>query len=262
MMAERLFSRRNPWFVGSVGAVLSVAALAAAVGFVWLPSVEPDAQFQGLWTAICSAAGVPRAWVISTPEPAAVTLSSVVMTPQMLQPGAESIGRGATLAMKCTMCHGVRGFSAANSPNLGGQYAAAVYKELHDFKSGARTSAVMSPMAVDLSDQDIIDLAAYYAYLPRLSGDHPELDRAAPPIILHGAPMRNIAPCAACHGELDTKTGSPWLEGESAAYLKAQLEAFAAGTRHNDISGQMRNIARQLAPAEIDAAAQYYASRP
>jgi cytochrome c553 len=58
-----------------------------------------------------------------------------------------------------------------------------------------------------------------------------------------------------CHGSLDNKAGSPWLEGQSDAYLNAQLRAFASGQRTNDISQQMRNIARAMTPQEIDDAA-------
>ena len=58
--------------------------------------------------------------------------------------------------------------------------------------------------------------------------------------------MRNIAPCGSCHGDIDNKAGSPWLGGQSAVYIKAQLQAFASGARRNDISQQMRNIARQM----------------
>ena len=76
---------------------------------------------------------------------------------------------------------------------------------------------------------------------------------AAPQIVTTGAPMRNIAPCGACHGDIDNKAGSPWLGGQSAVYIKAQLQAFASGTRRNDISQQMRNIARQMTAEEIDA---------
>jgi len=61
---------------------------------------------------------------------------------------------------------------------------------------------------------------------------------------------------------MEIKTGSPRLEGESAVYLEAQLKAFASGTRHDDISQQMRNIARQMTPAEIDSAARYYSGQP
>jgi cytochrome c553 len=74
--------------------------------------------------------------------------------------------------------------------------------------------------------------------------------------------MRNIAPCGACHGELTNKAGSPWLEGQPAVYLQAQLLAFASGARHNDISEQMRNVARQMTRAEVEAAVRYYGSQP
>ena len=71
--------------------------------------------------------------------------------------------------------------------------------------------------------------------------------------------MRNIAPCAACHGGIDNKAGSPWIDGLPAAYTKSQLIAFANGTRTNDINEVMRNVARNMTPEEIDAASTYYA---
>jgi cytochrome c553 len=74
--------------------------------------------------------------------------------------------------------------------------------------------------------------------------------------------MRGIAPCGSCHGSLDNKTGSPWLEGQSEVYLKAQLIAFTTGERRNDISQQMRNIARQMTAEEIDQVAHYYEAQP
>lgn len=257
MSDERLFSLRNVWFRASVGATLLVLVVSALIGFVWLPSAQTDPQFQGLWNAICSAAGVPRQWyqASATVSPG-YKVSTVELAPHMLDDATTlSIGRGATLSLRCTMCHGPRGMSDANSPNLAGQYASVVYKELLDFQSGARQSAVMSPMAQNLSDQDMRDLAAYYASLApfaHLHGDPPE-------IVAHGAPLRNIPVCAACHGGVDSKVGSPWLDGLPAAYTKAQLAAFANGTRHNDISGQMRNIARNMSAEEIDAAAAWYA---
>jgi cytochrome c553 len=91
---------------------------------------------------------------------------------------------------------------------------------------------------------------------------HSATDELTPQIALSGAPMRNVAPCASCHGALDYKTGSAWLEGESMLYLRTQLQAFASGTRHNDISEQMRNVARGMTYAEIEQAAAYYASQP
>ena len=120
----------------------------------------------------------------------------------------------------------------------------------------------MTPFAENLTDQEITDIAAYYAYLPRLPAYHPTPQLPKPRIVIYGAPLRGIAPCGSCHGSLDNKTGSPWLEGQSEAYLKAELQAFASGKRTNDISEQMRNIARAMTPQEIDEAAAYYASQP
>ncbi|WP_175941642.1 c-type cytochrome [Caballeronia sp. BCC1704] len=261
MSDERLFTLRNRWFATSVFATVGVAAVSALIGFVWLPSAQRDASFTGVWNAICSAAGVPRVWHSgdTTVQPTS-RLSAVEVTPQMLaHASANSIGRGATLALRCTMCHGERGMSQANSPNLAGQYASVIYKQLMDFQTGARTNAVMSPMAANLSDQDMRDLAAYYASLPRPPAQRKVSDSLAPGIVSHGAPMRNVAPCAACHGGIDNKAGSPWIDGLPAAYTKAQLIAFAKGTRTNDINEVMRNVARNMTPEEIDAASAYYA---
>jgi cytochrome c553 len=260
---QPLFSPRNPWFAASVGVTVVIAVLSALAGLIWLPLAQPDLKLGGIWDAICSAAGVPRA------APPADTLqpdfktSNVVMTSEMLRrPNQVSIGRGATLAQRCAICHGPQGVSDANSPNLAGQYAAVTYKELNDFKTGARVNTVMSPFAVNMSNQDMLDLAAYYSYLPRVPTSHANESLPEPPIVTTGAPMRNIAPCGSCHGDLDNKAGSPWLGGQSAVYIKAQLQAFASGTRRNDISQQMRNIARHMTPEEIDEVARYYEAQP
>jgi len=263
MSEQPLFSLRNPWFSASVGVTAAIAVLAALAGLIWLPLAQPDLKLSGIWDAICSAAGVPqRAANVTAPEQTK-RLSEVVLTSHTLsRPSQEAIGRGATLAQRCAICHGPTGISRADSPNLAGQYAAVIYKELHDFRSGARTNAVMSPFAVNLTDQEIADLSNYYAYLPRLPAYHPTPLLPKPNIVIYGAPIRGIAPCGACHGSLDNKTGSPWLEGQSEAYMKAQLQAFASGERRNDISQQMRNIARAMTPQEIEQAAAYYASQP
>lgn len=64
---------------------------------------------------------------------------------------------------------------------------------------------------------------------------------------------------ATCHGGIDNKAGSPWIDGLPAAHTKAQLIVFHDGTRTNDINEVMRNVARNMTPEEIDAAASYYA---
>jgi cytochrome c553 len=254
---------RDRWVVTSVSVTGGIAIGSMVLGFTLLPYAQPGERFRGVWDAICSAAGL----IYAAPDRQPVVQASYPTTQVAIVPGmpgdvsADAIGRGATLALRCTMCHGARGLSPANTPNLSGQYPGAIYKELADFKSGARSSAIMMPLVADLSDDDMRDLAAYYAYLPRVH-DEQAAGGQTPRIVANGAPMRNIAPCGACHGELGNKTGAPWLEGQPVSYLRAQLDAFVSGTRRNDIDQQMRNVARGMTPAEITAASSYYASGP
>ena len=252
------------WVTSSVAITAALAVVAAVIGFAWLPWGQPGQQFNSLWDAICSAAGLVRASPASEPvvEPA-YPMSTVAVTPQMLSgASAESIGRGATLALRCTMCHGARGMSLANTPNLAGQDPIAIYKQLVDFQTGARKNAIMAPVAVGLSDADMRDLAAYYAYLPRVTPESSASAGEPPQIVANGAPMRSIAPCGACHGTLESKPGAGWLDGQPAVYLRAMLDAFASSARHNDIGEQMRNVARRMTADEIDAASRFYADRP
>jgi cytochrome c553 len=250
------------WFATTIAITLLIAAVSIVTGFAWLPVAERDSPFRSLWDAICSSAGLVRKSPISEVSTPSYKTSAVVVSPGMLPAATpESIGRGGTVALRCTMCHGPRGVSDARTPNLAGQYAPAIYKQLRDFKSGARTNPIMNPLVQSLTDQDMRDLAAFYAYLPRLQMNHPA-NEPSPPIVIHGAPMRNIPACAACHGPIGYKVGTEWLEGESSVYLRAQLEAFASGERHNDINEQMRNVARGMTSAEIERAATYYAGQP
>jgi cytochrome c553 len=263
MSAERVFTWRNPWFAAGVGVTAAIALLSLIIGFVLLPYATSNSQFASLWDAICSAAGVPRTTVTTESPKSTVVTSNVVINSQMFgPPDTRSVGRGATLAMQCAICHGSNRTGQVDTPNLEGQPAATVYKELRDFKTGARTNAVMSPFTVKLSEQDMRDLAAYYSYLPRQPGSHPDDTVAAPSIVARGAPMRNIPACASCHGTTDAKLGTPWLDGQSAVYIKTQLQAFASGVRRNDISEQMRNIARQMTPDEVNDAARYFSVQP
>jgi cytochrome c553 len=263
MISEPTPSHDKTWGFATISLAAMLVLLTALIGLILLPSLQTSVSYGSLWDAICSAAGALRPSVAQPPIAPTYKISQVVLTSDMLRrPSQESIGRGATLAERCAICHGPSGISRADSPNLAGQYASVIYKELLDFRSGARVNAVMSPFAGALTDQDVVDLAAYYSYLPRLPGYHPPTQTAKPRIVINGAPSRGIAPCGACHGSLENKVGSPWLEQEPEPYLLAQLQAFASGNRHNDIGEQMRNVARQLSHDEIGAAAHYYASQP
>ncbi len=73
---------------------------------------------------------------------------------------------GKAKAGMCAACHGAAGISAIPMyPNLAGQKEAYLAKQLRDFKSGARKDPVMAPMAMALNDDDVANIAAYFASL-------------------------------------------------------------------------------------------------
>jgi cytochrome c553 len=244
-----------------VAALVALTVVSLLVGFVWLPSSHADFTAKGLWDAICRAAGVPSAWGDGGEVKAGPRTTEVVLTRAMARPGSvESIGRGGTLAtQQCSMCHGARGVSAANTPNLAGQYAEVIVKQLMDYRRGDRPSTAMRALSMGLKDADIQDLAAYYASLPRpRNAPHTDMS-TVPALVKVGDPMRNIAPCASCHGGIEQRLGTPWLEGMPKDYLVEQLAAFASGARRNDSHAQMRNMARALTKKEIEEVSAFYA---
>ncbi|MFC0398225.1 c-type cytochrome [Paraburkholderia rhizosphaerae] len=266
MSEERVFSFRNRWFTVSVGCTVGIAIASILIGFIWLPSRHPDFTGGGLWAEICRAAGVPQSWFSGSADIEGPPPSYVIVLPPLRRTRADqaSIGRGATLAQNCSMCHGVQGVVMVTAPVIAGQFADAIYKQLRDYQTGKRPNSIMPPIIRNLNDRDLQDLAAYYASLPRpgpaeTGGTE---DRAIRRLVNEGDPMRNIAPCAACHGERDRKGAAPWLGGQSSVYLAGQLRLFASGQRRNDINEQMRNVARNMTPEEIDGVAKLYAARP
>jgi cytochrome c553 len=257
MMSEGdTYSWRNAWFRRSVVTLVALFVIFSLIGFVWLPSVHSDFSAKGLWASICRAAGVPARWVESS-ESSIVTgppSTKVVMSRALARSGpSDAVGRGATLALNCTMCHGAQGMSVSDAPNLAGQ--------LKDYRSGLRTSSLMESIARSLSDANITDLAAYYASLPKARSLPTTYADPLPRLIRTGDPLRNIAPCIACHGSVDSKLGAPWLEGMPRRYLISQLNYFASGTRRNDSLAQMRNMARNMTPDEIAEVSFFYSKR-
>lgn len=178
--------------------------------------------------------------------------------------------RGLLLARRCNHCHGEEGFSAvAMIPNLAGIDRLSFWKQMEDFKSGKRVSAVMQEIATRSSARDSADLAAYYFMLP--TGSDPQDKRSFPQtmqdpsrasmaieLIVFGDGRRGIPPCQACHGPVGSVKGAPSLATQNADYLLDQLHHFANGDRANDINVRMRSIARQLTEQEKTALAQYY----
>jgi len=91
----------------------------------------------------------------------------VALTALMASPVfAGDIAAGKAKTAVCAACHGAMGISAVPMyPNLAGQKEVYIAKQLKDFKAGHRKDPVMAPMAMGLSDEDIANIAAYYASL-------------------------------------------------------------------------------------------------
>ena len=119
----------------------------------------------------------------------------------------------------------------------------------------------MEGLAKAMSARDVDDIGAYYASLPKARTAPTTYGEPLPRLVRVGDPLRNIAPCISCHGGVDQKFGTPWLEGMPLSYLVAQLEAFASGARRNDSQAQMRNMARAMTPREIQEVAAFYARK-
>jgi len=199
--------------------------------------------------------------------------SYVAWTPETITSASSGDAfRGMLLAKRCNHCHGEEGFSPkASTPNLAGMNKLAMWKQLEDFRSRKRLSLAMGPIAQSLSARDVVDVVAYFAALPLFSD--PQDDRVFPQsrtaagqdtvasrLITFGDGERGIPPCQSCHGPVAYRTGVPSLATQNADYLLNQLEAFANGTRANDINEPMRTIASLLTEEERRALAEYYGS--
>lgn len=169
---------------------------------------------------------------------------------------------GQAKAESCAACHGPNGNSPMEAfPNLAGQAASYIVKQLQDYKSGARENALMSPMAAGLSVEDMADIAAYYArQQPTLGAVPEELVELGEQIYRGGNPNTGVPACIACHGPSGRGMPAaawPALSGQHSAYVEEQLHAFANGTRHNDPNEMMRDIAKKMSAEEIRAVSAY-----
>ncbi len=170
---------------------------------------------------------------------------------------------GQAKAITCAACHGVDGNSLNPEwPSLAGQHESYIVKQLQAFKSGARQNVLMSGQAMALSDQDMADLAAYFAgQKPAKKSADPALVDVGQRLYRGGNKDAGVPACLACHGPdgLGNLTAAwPLVAGQQANYTAAQLAAYRSGERKTDGDTQiMRNVAARLTDDEIKAVASY-----
>ena len=194
-----------------------------------------------------------------------VAASAAVLTVGLRPALAADVKAGQAAAAVCVACHqadggGMAAPGAEPWPALAGLDAGYIAKQLHDFRSGARTSASMQPFAQMLDESQIRDVAAYYASLPAPSRAAPstvdrELFEHGRKLVLQGDWERYVVSCVACHGPDAAGVGStfPGIAGQLPEYLRVQLRAYRDGARSNDPLDLMGAIARRMTDRDIEA---------
>lgn len=168
----------------------------------------------------------------------------------------------------CFPCHGVQGEgdSGGAFPRLAGQPAFYLYKQLTNYADGTRPNAIMSPIAVQMTQQERRDAAAYYsaarAAFRAPPADAPNRLQLGAGIAAVGSRTSGVQACTGCHGPggSGVPPDVPYLAGQSVAYLELQLRLWHEARRTNDPLGVMADVARRLTPEERASVARYFAA--
>ncbi len=217
---------------------------------------QPIRRFSSFFAAALTTIGL----LISTPTIAADPVSK--------KPADLAKGK-TTAATVCAACHMPDGNSViAQNPILAGQHAAYLEKQLYNFKlkAGAkepeRNNAIMLGFASILSDEDIRNIAAFYAAQKanNASAKRKDLIVLGGKIYRSGLPEKGLPACAGCHSPnaAGIPAQFPRLAGQHPEYTEATLNNFRLGQRKN--SAQMMTIAGKMTEAEIAAVSEYLAS--
>ena len=187
-----------------------------------------------------------------------------------------NISSGKEKAAACVSCHGENGNSLVSTfPKLAQQHASYLIKQLQAFKNGTRKNPMMSSIAMGLSDDDMVDIAAYYAEQEVSANQLPVLDdedegekkadskNTIQTIIAQGSDLyrngdltREVSACIACHGpfgEGNKPAAFPLIKSQHADYLIKTLTDFKTDLRSNNPENMMHMIAKKMTDEEIKA---------
>ena len=199
-------------------------------------------------------------------------IASLTATAAVTVPSYDIEAGKAIVDANCAACHGANGVSVAPAqPNLGGQGAKYLYKQLVDFKMGNRRNGIMEAQLKGLTQQDLANVAGYYAsqepWKP-VYGNKATF-AAAQKLYLGGDKTRGVIPCAGCHdpkGAGNEWAAFPRLGGQHASYLATQLKMFRAAGREDEVGdtekrtndsakkgekGMMQMVAAKLSDKDI-----------
>lgn len=190
-----------------------------------------------------------------------VMVAGCVLASSVYAGGDVEAGKNASTV--CAACHGADGNSAvANFPKLAGQGEPYLLKQLQDIQSGKREIVEMTGLLDGMSENDLENLAAFYAAQTITPGQaKKDLVEAGEVLYRAGNPATKVSACTACHGPAGKGielAKFPMLSGQHADYIQSQLEKFRSGERDNDgDTRMMRSIAARMTDKEIEAVASY-----
>jgi len=187
-----------------------------------------------------------------------------------------NISAGKEKAAACVSCHGDKGNSLVSTfPKLAQQHSSYLIKQLQAFKDGTRKNPMMSSIAMGLTDEDMVDIAAYYAEQEVSANQLPVLDdedegekkadskNTIQTIIAQGSDLyrngdltREVSACIACHGpfgEGNKPAAFPLIKSQHADYLIKTLTDFKTDLRSNNPENMMHMIAKKMTDEEIKA---------
>jgi len=170
----------------------------------------------------------------------------------------------------CAACHGADGNSpTASNPNLAGQGAEYISRQLQHFKEGVRVNPIMQGIAATLAPADMAALGVYFSQQKPKNGAarDPKLVALGQSLYRGGDAANGLPACAACHSPngAGIPKNFPRLSGQYADYTYAQLVAFKTGGRGNDAAGKdaqgriMASVAQHMTDTQMKALADYAA---
>jgi cytochrome c553 len=197
-------------------------------------------------------AGWSKAWT-KVAAVVAVSIAGTLATttvPAQDQPMQGNPERGKALSYTCLGCHGVEGYKNAypnySVPRLKGQHPEYIVAALQEYRSGDRAHLTMHDQASTLSDQEIADIASFFAGKPLAPTNKPT-----------GSVPQAATLCVSCHGQdgVGIAPTYPSLAGQHADYIERALQEYRKGGRKNPI---MAGMAGQLKESDIAVVADYF----
>jgi len=172
----------------------------------------------------------------------------------------EELSAGKAIAQKdCAGCHGLDGKGAnENIPNLAAQYTDYLVASLNAYREGKRTHAALKDMAAGMTDEDVQNVASYYASLPPVKSEQAEAAMVSP----YEKGKETASACASCHGEdgNSTTAGIPNLAGQQPVYFISAVNDYLSGKR-SIASAEKEAMVSALNRVDIESMALYFASQ-